>query len=68
MKKNKELKEKIKLLKEENKKLKDENDSLWGMLDEITKSDVENYTHLLKELESDFIAKTLMITNKKADA
>ena len=68
MNKIKELKEKNKLLQEENKKLRDENDSLWGMLDEITKSDVENYTHLLKELESDFITRALMITNKKVDA
>ena len=53
--------------KEENAKLKDEVDSLWAMMDEMTKADIENWAHLVKELEQDVITRTLMITKKKAD-
>ena len=53
--------------RKENASLKDEVDSLWAMMDEITKSDIENFSHLLEELKSDVITKTLMITKKKAD-
>ena len=53
--------------KKENAKLKDEVDSLWAMMDEMTKADIENWAHLVKELEQDVIARTLMITKKKAD-
>ena len=69
-----ELKEEIEKLekliakaKEENKKLKDEVDSLWAMMDEITKSDIENFSHILEELKSDVITKALMVTKKVAD-
>jgi len=69
-----ELEEEIKKLdkliekaKKENAELKDEVDSLWAMMDEITKSDIENFSHLLEEFKSDVITKTLMITKKKAD-
>ena len=68
MKEHKELKEKIKRLEEENKKLKDEVESLWAMIDEMTKSDIENWKHLVKDLEKDVIARALMVTKKKADA
>ena len=57
----------IEEMKKENIKLQDEVDSLWSLMDELTKSDVENFSHLLKELGSDIITKTLMVTRKKAD-
>ena len=49
----------------ENKSLRDENESLWLMLDEIKKSDVEEHTHLLKELELQIKLNSLMYTTKK---
>ena len=57
----------LKKVKEENEKLQDEVDSLWAMMDEITKSDIENWSHLVEGLKSDVIEKTLMITKKVAD-
>ena len=74
MKKIDELEKEIELLegliekaKKENAQLKDEVDSLWAMMDEITKSDIENFSHILDELRADVITKTLMVTKKKAD-
>ena len=74
MSKIKKLEEEILLLekliikaKEENAKLKDEVDYLWDMMDEITKSDIENFSHILEELKADVITKALMVTKKKAD-
>jgi hypothetical protein len=61
-------KEKIELLKKQNEKLQDEVDSLWAMMDEMTKSDIENWSHLMEELKADVISKSLMITKKVADA
>ena len=49
----------------ENETLRDENESLWLMLDEIKKADVEEHTHLLKELELQMKLKSLMYTTKK---
>ena len=60
-------KEKVKL-DEANEKLQDEVDSLWAMMDEMTKSDIENWTHLLDQLEQDTAVRVLMTTKKKADA
>ena len=57
--------ETIKDLKDQNKKLQDEVDSLWAMMDEITASDIENFTHILEDLEKDVIVKSLMISKKK---
>ena len=57
----------IEKAREENKQLKDEVDSLWFMVDEIAKSDVENFSHLIKELKDDVIARALMTTKKKVD-
>jgi len=59
--------EALKKVREENEKLQDEVDSLWAMMDEITKSDIENWSHLVEGLKSDVIEKTLMITKKVAD-
>jgi len=52
----------------ENTRLQDEVDSLWAMMDELTESDIKNYSHLLKDVKSDILTRTLMITTKKADA
>tara|TARA_R100000008_G_C3474249_1_gene110557 strand:+ start:95 stop:310 length:216 start_codon:yes stop_codon:yes gene_type:complete len=60
-------KEKIKQLKEENIKLKDELDSLWLMMDEMQKADIKNWTHLMKQLKKDVLAKSLMVTKNKAE-
>ena len=57
----------IERAKRENAELKDEVDSLWSMMDEITKSDIENFSHILEELKTDVITKALMVTKKKAD-
>ena len=53
--------------REENKTLRDEVNSLWAMMDEITKSDIQNFSHLLDDLKADVITRTLMVTKKKAD-
>ena len=55
-------------LNEVNEKLQDEVDSLWAMMDEMTKSDIENWTYLLDQLEADTAQRALMVTKKKADA
>jgi len=55
-------------LNKANNKLQDEVDSLWAMMDEMTKSDIENWTHLLDQLEADTATRALMVTKKKADA
>tara|TARA_R100000152_G_C6779571_1_gene211323 strand:- start:1802 stop:2044 length:243 start_codon:yes stop_codon:yes gene_type:complete len=69
------LKEEISLLVQENKdlatkneNLQDEVDSLWAMMDEMTKSDIENWSHLMEELKADVITRSLMVTKKVADA
>ena len=61
------LEELITKAKKENAELKDEVDSLWSMMDEITKSDIENFSHILEELKADVITKALMVTKKVAD-
>ena len=53
--------------KKENAELKDEVESLWAMMDEITKSDIENFSHILDEIKADVVTKALMVTKKKAD-
>lgn len=50
-----------------NEVLQDEVDSLWAMMDEITKSDIENFSHILDEIKADVITKTLMVSKKKVD-
>ena len=63
----KKLEKLIERAKRENAELKDEVDSLWSMMDEMTKSDIENFSHILEELKADVITKALMVTKKKAD-
>ena len=69
------LKKEIDFLTQENKTLitkndglQDEVDSLWAMMDELQKSDIKNWSHLMHEFKADVIARALMITNKVADA
>ena len=54
-------------LRSENKQLKDEVESLWMMMDEMTKTDIENWTSILQELHIDVASRALMVTKKKAD-
>ena len=69
------LKEQIKKTKLErkklnqlNKKLQDEVDSLWAMMDEMTKSDIENWSHIMEQLQKDTVVKALMVSKNKAEA
>ena len=55
-------------LEEELERLTDEVDSLWAMMDEMTKADIKNWAHLVKDLEKDVITRALMVTKKIADA
>tara|TARA_Y100000034_G_C6836207_1_gene377912 strand:+ start:946 stop:1221 length:276 start_codon:yes stop_codon:yes gene_type:complete len=50
-----------------NEDLQDEVDSLWAMMDEITKSDIENFSHILDEIKTDVITRALMVSKKKVD-
>ena len=68
MKELRELEEELEKLKAENRKLTDEVESLWAMMDEMTKADIQNWSHLVKDLEKDVLVRSLMITKKKADA
>ena len=82
MKNNNDLKKEIERLKEQiqktkkerkkldeaNVKLQDEVDSLWAMMDEMTKSDIENWSSILDQLEKDTAIKALMVSPYKADA
>ena len=61
------LEELIEKAKKENANLKDEVDSLWAMMDEITKSDIENFSHILEDLKADVVTRALMVTKKVAD-
>jgi cytochrome c553 len=56
----KELIKEVKELREQNKSLKDEKESLWMMLDELSESDIENWSHLLDQLEAKAVKKTLV--------
>jgi|TARA_R110000824_G_scaffold38491_4_gene117523 flagellar motor switch protein FliG len=64
---NKTEKQVIDDLKKENQQLKDEVDSLWMMLDEMTKTDIENWSSILDELQLDVASRALMVTKKKVD-
>ena len=57
-----------KKLDEANIKLQDEVDSLWAMMDEMTKSDIENWSSILDQLEKDTAIRALMVSPHKADA
>ncbi len=68
MKSKKELEKENKILIEKNKKLQDEVDSLWAMMDEMTKADIENWKHLWDDLQKDVAIRALMVSKKKVDA
>ena len=57
-----------KKLDQANEKLQDEVDSLWSMMDEMTKSDIQNWFSILEKLEKDTVIKALMVTKNKAEA
>jgi peptidoglycan hydrolase CwlO-like protein len=63
-----ETKEERDKFEESNKSLQDEVDSLWTMMDEMTESDIKNWTHVLDQLKTNAIAKTLMTSKNKAEA
>jgi len=62
-----ELIEENKQLILKNEELQEEVDSLWLMMDEITKSDIENFSHILDEIKADVITRALMVSKKKVD-
>ena len=62
------LRKENELLLQHNESLQDEVNSLWAMMDEITKSDIQNFSHILDELKADVITRSLMVTKKVADA
>ena len=64
----KKLKQQLEKTEKEKEKLQDEVDSLWAMMDEMTKSDIQNWTHILDKLEKDTVVKALMVTKNKAEA
>ena len=57
----------IEKLVKENKRLRDEVESLWFMLDELTKTDIENWSSIFEKLDLDIATRVLMVTKKKAD-
>ena len=62
------MKTERKLLIEKNKKLQDEVDSLWAMMDEMTKADIENWKHIWDDIRTDVAVRALMVSKKKVDA
>tara|TARA_R100000808_G_C2085553_1_gene107870 strand:+ start:466 stop:687 length:222 start_codon:yes stop_codon:yes gene_type:complete len=62
------LKERVEGLEKEVAKLMDENQSLWDMLDEITASDIKNWTDTLQKEHEKMRIDKLMITKKMGDA
>ena len=64
----KKLKETIILLKKKNVDLQDEVDSLWAMMDEMTRSDIENWKHIWDDIRSAVAVRALMVSKKKVDA
>tara|TARA_R110000824_G_scaffold248156_3_gene437254 strand:- start:2221 stop:2469 length:249 start_codon:yes stop_codon:yes gene_type:complete len=61
-------KQKKQQLDQANAKLQDEVDSLWAMMDEMTASDIKNWSHIIDKLEKDTIVKALMVSKEKAEA
>jgi FPC/CPF motif-containing protein YcgG len=62
------LKLQIKQLNEEIAKLIDENQSLWDMLEEITASDIKNWSETLQKEHEKIKFDKLMITKKMGNA
>ena len=57
-------KQKKQQLDQANAKLQDEVDSLWAMMDEMTASDIKNWSHIIDKLEKDTIVKALMVSKE----
>ena len=55
------------VLLRDNDRLKDEVESLWSMMDEMTKTDIENWSKILEELSMDVVHRALMVSKKKVD-
>ena len=55
-----ELIKEIEELRKQNKTLEDELESLWLMLDELSESDIANWSHMLDQLEVEIAQKTLI--------
>tara|TARA_B100000287_G_scaffold301433_1_gene284520 strand:+ start:519 stop:734 length:216 start_codon:yes stop_codon:yes gene_type:complete len=64
----KKLKKKIEELEKKNDTLQDELDSVWLMLDEITKADQEEVLKAIDKLGKDVVSKALMVTKKVGEA
>ena len=62
------LKERVEGLEKEVAKLMDENQSLWDMLDEITASDIKNWTDTLQKEHEKMRIDKQMITKKMGDS
>ena len=62
------LKTIIKKLNEEIIRLTDENESLWNMLEEMTASDIKNWSDVLQKEYEKIKFDKLMITKKMGDA
>ena len=62
------MKERVKALEEENIRLRDENDSLWHMLDEISASEIANYSEMLQDMILEKQQNALMTNSKRVDA
>ena len=54
-------------LHKDNLHLKGEIDSLWMMMDEMTKQDIESWSQVLEELNLDVASRALMVSKKKVD-
>tara|TARA_R110000765_G_scaffold225615_1_gene329624 strand:+ start:145 stop:396 length:252 start_codon:yes stop_codon:yes gene_type:complete len=50
-----------------NADMRDEINSLWLMMDEMTKSDIENWSGILEDLKENVVVSALMVTKKKAE-
>jgi len=68
------LKKELQLLLEENRKIADKNlqlqdevDTLWTMMETMTKSDKEAWLKIVDELDVNTAIKGLMVVKKKAD-
>tara|TARA_R100001594_G_scaffold126437_1_gene163649 strand:+ start:241 stop:438 length:198 start_codon:yes stop_codon:yes gene_type:complete len=48
--------------------LEDENESLWAMLDEIKKSDKDDWMKLIEKMRNDVITRALMVSKERFDA
>ena len=55
----------VNILLKDNENLKDEVESLWMMMDEMTKTDIENWSKITSDLKLDVVSRALMVTKKR---